>query len=154
PIHNEVARSENLAMRPIEMTAPRGNVDRVEDLHAHGEYIASLMHCGACHTPMQGPYANQTFAGGTAFGDVIAANITPDRDTGIGSWSDRDIIRAVREMKDDAGQDLRAPMASYRIGWSHLSDADARALVFFMRSVPPVHHDITNEQPSSVSRQP
>ncbi len=154
PIRNEVARGDHLPMKPIEMTAPRGNVDRVEDLHAHGEYIASLMHCGACHTPTQGPHANQTFAGGMAFGSVIAANITPDRDTGIGTWSDQDIVRAVREMKDAAGQSLRPPMASYRVGWSHLSDADARALVFFVRSVPPVHHDVANENPSSVSQQP
>ena len=150
-IHNVVARSTDLPMKPIAMTQPRGNVDRVEDLHAHGEYIASLMHCGACHTPTTGPFAAQAFAGGTRFGDVIAANITPDRDSGIGSWTDTDMIRAVREMKDAQGQPIRAPMASYRDAWSHLTDGDAQALVFFLRSVPPVHHDITNETPSKVS---
>ncbi len=153
PVRKPVKRSDGLPA-PVEMASGRGNVDRVEDLHAHGEYLASLMHCAACHTPRQGPLANQALAGGMAFGNVIAANITPDRDTGIGSWSDDEIIRAVREMKDNTDQDLRPPMANYRDGYSKLTDEDARALVLYLRSVPPVHHDITADKPPTVGRQP
>lgn len=158
-VHKQVARSEKLPMKPIDMGAPIGNVDRVEDPRAHGEYLASLMHCAACHTPQQGPFANQALAGGTKFpgangAAVIAPNITPDRDTGIGSFDDKDIVRAVREMKDPTGQDLRNPMAMYKDGYARLTDEDAHALVAFLRSVPPVHHDITQENPSSVSQQP
>jgi mono/diheme cytochrome c family protein len=152
PVRNQVKRSENLPA-PVEMAEPRGNVDRVEDRHAHGEYLASLMHCAACHTPRQGQLANQALAGGTPFGKVIAANITPDRDTGIGSWSDDEIIRAVREMKDNSGQDLRPPMANYRDGYGKLTDDDAHALVVYMRSVPPVHHDITADKPPTIGKQ-
>ena len=159
PIKKQVARSEHLPMKPIEMAAPSDNVDRVEDPRAHGEYLASLMHCAACHTPQQGPYANQAFAGGTKFPGpagavVIASNITPDRDTGIGTFSEEDIVRAVREMKDPSGQDLHNPMAMYKDGWSRLSDPDAHAVVTFVKSVPPVHHDITTEAPSTLSQRP
>jgi len=150
-VRKQVKRSDGLPAA-IDMAEPRGNVDRVEDPHAHGEYLATLMHCAACHTPRQGPLANQALAGGTAFGKVIAANITPDRDTGIGSWSDDEIIRAVREMKDNTDQDLRPPMASYRDGFGKLTDDDAHALALYLRSVPPVHHDITAEQPTTVGQ--
>jgi mono/diheme cytochrome c family protein len=158
PVQQEFTRPES-KMQPIAMTAPTGNVDRVEDLRAHGEYLASLMHCGACHTPQQGPYANQALAGGTRFPQpdgsfLVAPNITQDRDTGIGSWDDKDIVRAVREMKDPTGQDLAAPMSFYKDAWSRLSDPDANALVTFIRSVPAVHHDVSTDQPPAVSQQP
>jgi mono/diheme cytochrome c family protein len=153
PVRHEVARSENLPMKPIDVAEPRGSVDRVHDLHAHGEYIATLMHCAACHTPMEGSLANQAYAGGTRFGDVVAPNITPDRDTGIGSWSEDDIIRAVREMKDPSGHKLHPPMADYREDWAHLTGTDAHALVIFLRKVPPVHHELEETQ-HPVSQQP
>jgi mono/diheme cytochrome c family protein len=159
PVRKHVARSEHLPMKPLDIAAPVGNVDRVEDPRAHGEYIASLMHCAACHTPQQGPEANQAFAGGTKFpgangAAVIAPNITPDRDTGIGTFDDADIVRAVRDMKDPTGQDLHNPMAMYKDGYARITNEDAHALVVFLKSVPPVHHDITQENPSTLSQRP
>jgi mono/diheme cytochrome c family protein len=134
-VNLEVERSEGLGP-PLEIVEVHGNVDRVEDARAHGEYLATLMHCEACHTPRRGAFANRAFAGGTRFADVVSSNITPDTDTGIGTWSDEDIVRAVREMKDNTGQSLRPPMANYRDSYSKLTDVDAHALVFYLRSVP------------------
>ena len=149
PVRKHVARSERLPMQPIDMPAPVGNVDRTEDSHAHGEYLATIMHCGACHTPQQGPYANQAFAGS---GKI--PNITSDRDTGIGTWSEQDIIHAVRDMKDPTGHDLGNPMAMYKDAWSRLSDEDAHALAVFVKSIPPVRHDISTDVPPAVSARP
>src|ERR1700761_1499629 len=54
-----------------------------------GRYLAVLSDCASCHTV---PGSNQPFAGGraieTPFGNILAPNITPDPETGIGSWSD------------------------------------------------------------------
>jgi mono/diheme cytochrome c family protein len=147
-VSKRVAR-ERTAMQAIDMPAPVGNVDRTEDSHAHGEYLATLMHCGACHTPQQGPYANQAFAGTGKM-----PNITSDRDTGIGSWSEQDIIHAVRDLKDPTGHDLDAPMAFYKDAWATLSDADAHALAVFVMSIPPVHHDVSTDAPPAVSSKP
>lgn len=158
PVHKQVARSERLPMQAIEMPAPVGNVDRIEDPRAHGEYLAALMHCADCHTPQQGPFAHKAYAGGNVFqgpnGRVIASNITSDRDTGIGLFDEADLVRVVRQMKDPTGQDVRAPMAMYKDAWSQLSDSDAHALAVFVRSLPPVAHDITTEVPPAVTQRP
>src|SRR3984885_13674958 len=63
-----------------------------------GRYLAVLSDCASCHTV---PGSNQPFAGGrpieTPFGNIVAPNITPDLETGIGSWSDDRFDAAVRK---------------------------------------------------------
>lgn len=151
-IHHPVPRNTKLGMKPVDVAAPQGYVDRTDDPHAHGEYLASLMHCGSCHTPQQGPFANDVFAGGTQLGDIVAPNITSDRDTGIGSWSEDDVITAVTKMKDPEGHDLMPPMSEYAEAWSHLTGADAHALAVYVKSVPPIHHDLSSETHAHVSK--
>src|SRR5689334_16566323 len=62
-----------------------------------GRYLTAVADCAACHT---GPDSNDQFAGGrpieTPFGKVVAANITPDVETGIGTWTDEQFEAAVR----------------------------------------------------------
>lgn len=143
PDHTPVQRAR-VAIKPIELPPATGNVDRVEDLAAHGQYIASLMHCAACH--------GQDYAG-QQIGDLAVPNISPDRETGIGTWNDKDIVRAVREMKMPSDADIRPPMSFYKDAWAKLADDDARALAFFMRSLPAVHRDMATEHPQ-VSESP
>ena len=146
PIHNEVARSENLPMKHVDLPPAIGNVDRENDPLAHGEYLAAVMHCGQCHTPMMGPLADVAFAGGTQFEvegqKIVAPNITSDPETGIGTWSEADIIGSVRDMKMPDGSAIRMPMAAYASAWSKLSPADAHAIAAYVASIPPVHHEI------------
>src|SRR6516225_394612 len=63
-----------------------------------GRYLAILSDCASCHTV---PNSNQPFAGGrpieTPFGNIAAPNITPDPETGIGSWSDDQFDAVVRK---------------------------------------------------------
>ncbi|MDF0729574.1 cytochrome c [Pseudomonas entomophila] len=105
-------------------------------LVARGEYVARLSDCVACHSlPGQAP-----FAGGlemaTPLGAIHATNITPDRDTGIGTYSLADFDRAVRQGVTPDGRRLypAMPYPSY----AKLSDDDVRALyAFFMNGVQP-----------------
>lgn len=64
---------------------------------SRGEYILHMSGCAACHTTDSGTF----LAGGrrlkTPFGDFIVPNITPDRATGIGGWSEDDLVRAMTE---------------------------------------------------------
>jgi mono/diheme cytochrome c family protein len=155
PITHEVPRSQGLeqpdAFAPVEAAAAG---DSVSDPRTHGEYMATLMHCAACHTPTSGAHKNQAFAGGTPFdnplaeggGTIYAANITPDPRTGIGSWTQEDIMRAIREMKRPDGRPLRGPMTMYRDAWSKLTDADARAIAVYLQSVPAVENTIVHAQ--------
>jgi len=67
------------------------------DKLARGKYLTEAADCQACHTTEGG----QPFAGGrpfvTDFGTLYAPNITPDKETGIGDWSDEDFLKAVHE---------------------------------------------------------
>src|SRR5712691_13081060 len=72
-----------------------------------GQYLAEVLAaCGNCHTPIgpQGPLRELHLAGGQhihedTFGLAITRNITPDPETGIGTWTDAEIIRAIRDGK-------------------------------------------------------
>lgn len=71
------------------------DVESSPALIAKGEYLARAADCVACHSaPGRAP-----FSGGVAFrlpfGTIYSTNITPDRETGIGSWSDNDFVRAL-----------------------------------------------------------
>src|SRR5947209_6301169 len=67
------------------------------DQHQRGKYLTAAGDCYGCHTPAGG----KPFQGGraieTPFGTIYSANITPDRTTGIGAWSDQDFYRAMHE---------------------------------------------------------
>src|SRR5690349_23199407 len=108
---------------------------------ARGKYIfGAAAGCG-CHTEPKGP-AN---AGGKKFegpfGTVYAANITPDRETGIGAWTDEQIITAIRFGRRPSGERILPvhPFTSF----SGMAEEDLRALVAFLRTVPPVHRTNT-----------
>lgn len=120
-----------------------------------GRYLMrSIVACGNCHTPMgpQGPLPGRELAGGTVFDEkpftAVAPNITPDAETGIGRWTDAQIVAAIREGKRPDGSVIGPPMP---IGlYRGLSDTDVAALVAYLRSVPAVK----NATAKSVYRMP
>jgi mono/diheme cytochrome c family protein len=105
-----------------------------------GEYLAHAADCEACHTAKGGA----PFAGGLAFelpfGTIWSPNITPDKDTGIGSWSDASFLNAVHKGIDDQGVPLypAMPYASY----ATMTDGDALAIKAYIFSLKPVHNDV------------
>ena len=121
-----------------------------------GKYLVETIGaCGNCHTPKGPdgrPIAAMAFAGGFVIKeppfDAVAPNITPDRETGIGAWTDDQIVRAIREGIRPDGSVIGPPMAIelYR----GLSDNDARAIVAYLRSLKP----IANKVAKSVYRMP
>ncbi|MEO8605283.1 MAG: cytochrome c [bacterium] len=91
--------------------------------------------CG-CHTTTAGPVG----AGGrelpTPFGTFYSPNITPDRETGIGAWSDDEIAAAIRVGVTRHGS-VEAPVMPY-YQYAGMADADVRDLVAYLRTLPPV----------------
>ncbi len=71
-------------------------------------------------------------------GRIVAPNLTPDPETGLGQWGDDEIARAIRE---GIGRDGRAlfPMMPY-VNFRQMSDEDLASVVVFLRSLPPVKH--------------
>ena len=103
---------------------------------ARGKYLTQAADCQACHTAKGGV----PFAGGLAFnlpfGSLYSPNITPDKETGIGAWSDAQFLRALREGVGPRGHLYPAmPYAAY----AYLTDADALAIRAYLRTLPAVH---------------
>jgi mono/diheme cytochrome c family protein len=131
PVHHQVAPSE-VAMRPVMMPREVERIDRIGDTRAHGRYLATLMHCAACH--------GASYAGGMRFEvdgkQVVAPNITSDAGHGLGRWSEADVMHLVRGMVTPNGRVMQAPMAGFGESWSKLTDDDARALAAYVKSIP------------------
>ena len=126
------------ALLGILMMAGLGKAIAAESLVQQGEYVARAADCMSCHTQPGG----KLFAGGdelkTVFGSIYGPNITPDRRTGIGSWSKEEFVRALRRgiRKDGA---LLYPAMPY-IDYTKMTDDDMNALWAYLRSVPAVVH--------------
>ncbi len=109
--------------------------------------VNGIAACGNCHTPQgpNGPAPGMEMAGGMPIADTMftayAANLTPDPETGIGRWTDEQIITAMREGKRPDGSIIGPPMPFefYR----GISDADARAIVAYLRSLKPVRNKVS-----------
>ena len=119
---------------------------RAETLVERGDYLVNhLMNCGNCHSPRGPGAAARALSGGVQVFDepwfrVKGANITPDRETGIGAWSDDDIKRAIVQGIRPNGTPLAEtmPSAFFRI----LTPRDLDAVVAYLRSVPAVHNEV------------
>ena len=103
---------------------------------ARGAYLARAGDCLACHTARGGA----AYAGGraidTPFGRVLAPNITPDRDTGIGAWSADDFWNALHNGVARGGR-LLYPAFPYT-NYTKVTRDDADALYAYLRSLAPV----------------
>ncbi len=110
------------------------------DLVTRGEYLARAADCRACHTA----HGGAPYAGGLAFvlpfGTIYSSNITSDKDTGIGGWSDAAFLNAVHRGIDDEGERLypAMPYASY----TAMTDGDALAIKAYLFSLKPVHNEV------------
>jgi mono/diheme cytochrome c family protein len=128
---------------------------RAETLLERGTYLMrSIVACGNCHTMQTptGPAPGRELAGGVPLKfdvfDAYPSNITPDAKTGIGTWTDGQIITAIREGRRPDGSIIGPPMPINF--YSRISDRDAKAIVAYLRSVPAVE----NAMPKSVYRIP
>ena len=122
------------AIAPIAPPAPGGFAPA---LVAKGEALSGGGFCAECHTVKGG----QQFAGGyamaTPFGVIYSSNITPDPETGIGTWSEAAFARAVREGVTRRGS-LLFPALPYD-HFTKLSDGDVKALYAYFMTRTPVH---------------
>lgn len=135
---------------------------------ARGEYLATIAGCTSCHTPDRAEFQNpqtltfeqistiafdghqavdsaKLLAGGRAFdlgpaGVVFSRNITPDEETGIGSWTDEQIKLAIRTGASADGSVL-FPVMPYHV-YNGMADEDLNAIVAYLRSVPAVKNEV------------
>jgi mono/diheme cytochrome c family protein len=105
-----------------------------------GKYLVDVANCATCHTAKTG----SPFAGGRPFrttygllGDIYSSNITPDRDTGIGSWTEAEFIRAMRS-GIAPGEKHLFPAFPYT-SFTKLTTADMQAIYAYLRTIAAVH---------------
>lgn len=107
------------------------------DTLARGAALARAGNCMACHTARGG----EPYAGGhairTPFGTLMAGNLTPELETGLGGWSSEAFRRALHQGISRDGR-LLYPVFPYE-HTTRLQDADVDALYAYLRSLPPVH---------------
>jgi cytochrome c553 len=119
-------------------------------LVARGAYLVKASACLVCHTAMgpQGPDLANVGGGGLEmkekFGVWRSPNITPDKGTGIGNWTDEQIIAAIREGVRPDGSHLM-PMMPY-MNYNVLTDDDAKAIVAFLRTLKPVERRVAKSE--------
>jgi hypothetical protein len=152
-----VAISATTGWRPI--LGPRSRpltyraFERTPERWARGKYLAeNVSVCMDCHSPhdwtkhdapivpgMEGAGEDMSLLKGLP-GTVVAPNLTPDPETGTGTWSDDALARAIREGVGHDGHTL-FPMMPYQ-GYRHMPDEDLASVIVFLRSLPPVRNPL------------
>ena len=114
-----------------------------------GHYLAIVAGCNDCHTPgfFLGKPDNAKYLGGSDVGFEIPGlgvfpgrNITPDKETGIGNWTDEQIATALTTGKRPDGRQL-APIMPYP-SFTHMSKEDIAAIIAFLHSIPAVKNEV------------
>lgn len=153
--HRQFARWGYTVVICIASAVALTSTGRAETPVERGRYLVETIGaCGNCHTPLgkRGPDRSKYMAGGFVFKEkpftAYSSNITQDKETGIGSWTDAQIARAIREGIRPDGSLIGPPMPFelYR----QLSDNDLKAMVAYLRTIKP----ITNKVKKSEYRMP
>ena len=128
------------ALVTVLAAAPFAQV-QAETLLERGTYLMKgIVACGNCHTAKGGPMAQHELAGGFQMKegpiDAVTPNLTPDKETGIGNWTDAQLMVAIRDGKRPDGSLIGPPMPydMYR----GLSDRDTKAIIAYLRNLKPV----------------
>lgn len=143
PVHHVVKKSVYHIPLPPNYGPPVTNIKAPPstDTVKYGEYLANIGHCMDCHTPRDNKgmlrmdllgAGGQTLEGPA--GEVVTPNLTPDQ-SGLKTWSNAQIERAIREGIDKNGAHLQPIMA---FNWyKNINDPDMSALIAYLRSLSP-----------------
>ncbi len=153
PIKNAVAKTTvnfpvSMLIRalPEPVTTPAAAAPT--DPLGRGKWLLSMGNCHDCHDAFNAqhqPLPGRELSGGFEFaspsgkGSVFASNITSDKATGVGAYTDEDLLRVFNEGTNKAGRKL------YVMPWAHyagMTDDDKRALIAALRQVPPVSNPV------------
>jgi mono/diheme cytochrome c family protein len=137
----------------VMLLAASGRATAESAIERGGYLVNSIMACGNCHSPRGADgkvIAEKVFSGGgrtfvTPAFVATASNITPDVETGIGSWSDAEIKRALIEgMRPDHGRLAGVPLAAVMPAnfYKALLPEDLDAIVAYLRSIKPIRSEV------------
>jgi mono/diheme cytochrome c family protein len=114
-----------------------------------GQYLVELSGCGHCHTPghFRGKEDASRELGGSdvgfevpGVGTFVGPNLTPDKETGLGKWTDQQIAAAIRSGVRPDGRVL-SPVMPWP-NFNHMSDTDVQAIITYLRTLKPVRNKV------------
>ena len=143
-----------VARNPSQRPASAEKIEATPARLARGKYLVHhVADCIGCHSHHTEGWAYPVKPGGEAIGGdfawdekigfpgkLVAKNITPDPETGIGEWTDGEVLRAIREGVDREGKAL-FPIMPY-VHYASMSDEDAKAIVVYLRTLRPVRNAV------------
>jgi mono/diheme cytochrome c family protein len=149
----EVHYTEGLKVRPLKDFKYERTAERIE----RGKYLTeSVLYCFTCHgerdwtKPGAPVIEEKKGAGSITFEDddyrMVAPNITPDMETGAGTWTDDMFARAIREGVGHDGRALGGTMFYW--AFANLSDEDLASIIVYVRSLPPVKNKLPKRKVS------
>ena len=113
-----------------------------DQINRGGYLVNGPGHCGECHTPRNeigGPIASLALSGAPdPEGDGFVPNITPDDETGIGSWSESDLVTMFQTGFTPEFDSVGGTMAAVQRNMAKLSEDDLRAMAAYLKSLPPI----------------
>lgn len=126
--------------------AVTGDIDKQDFAQIErGRYLTIVGDCAACHTL---PGSGHAYAGGraieTPFGDILAPNITPDQQTGIGAWTDDEFVNAMQNGTGRNGK-LLFPAMPYTY-YTRVTREDVLAIRAYLNTVPAVQNVVNADQ--------
>jgi mono/diheme cytochrome c family protein len=141
----------------FELPAPKATGSKEMDAKlSRGRYLAAITPCTLCHTPTTGKLifkGGESQSGGIKvelnhFKTLYTANLTSDKETGLGSWSDQEIRRAIRSGIKKDGELMHFQGMPWAI-FSNMTEADTEAMIAYLRTLPPVYKKMPKIIPSN-----
>ena len=159
PVENLVPESEsdfpmNFIINLIPQKAGFSNIPDENDRVAYGSYLFTAAACNDCHTQqIKGKQvAGMELAGGFRFplpnsGVVRSANITPDKETGIGNWAEEDFVNRFKEFADSTylPEEIQKGEFNTVMPWTMygtMRENDLKAIYAYLRTVKPVKNKV------------
>jgi mono/diheme cytochrome c family protein len=159
PIESNVPKSVaafpiNILINTMPKEASLTSTPPKEDLVAYGKYIFTASNCSDCHTPMEKGerIAGKFVAGGMEFnlpgGTVLrSANITPDKVTGIGAWTEKQFIARFKMYSDSTYAPYKVEPGEFNTlmpwtSYTNMEDLDLKAVFAYLQTVPAVSNKV------------
>jgi mono/diheme cytochrome c family protein len=128
------------------------------DSIAYGKYLVAFAGCADCHSPMDdkgNPLPGMDFAGGREFhiysgGVIRTANITPDKETGIGKWDKAQFFATIRKYQGKPLPEINNTFTTIMpyAAFEKMSDHDLSAVYAYLRTLKPVNNSVVKFTPN------
>lgn len=150
----------NLIMRTMPKSAEPKERPSTQDTLAYGKYLTTIAACADCHTPReQGtPIEDLYLAGGSEFlmpfGTIKSANLTPHRQTGIGTWSKEQFVNRFKQydVPSDSLPNVKPDQFNSIMPWNMyagMKKEDLEAIYHYLQSLEPIDHRVIRYIPAN-----